>query len=688
MAGISQVINLSPKQETAIITYATKAKTLLINQYSMRNNMELIDRAYMREENWTEDQVRSKLLNRLGDKHKIQDITVPIVMPQVEAALGYMTNAFLTGYPIFGVSSDPSQEDAAMQMETVIAENAITARWARELTMFFRDGLKYNLHGLELAWEQRVAAKITNDASSPNGAKVETDGLWKGNVIRRMDMYNTFFDPRVAPADIYKDGEFAGYIKLFSRIKMKQYINELFGNIPKSTAIKAFESGPAPGGGTSTGTPFNYYRPLINPYPTMINTQYVDGFNWESWFAGGMEGGKAGGIQYKNAYEVMVLYARILPADFNLNVPAENTPQVWKIVIVNGQVVLYMERQSNAHNHIPIYFGQPIEDGLDFQTKSFASNVQDMQDIASALVSGYIASKRRLVGDRVLYDPSKIRAKDINSIHPAAKIPVRNSAYGRPLGEAVYQFPYRDEATQSMMQGAQVVAQWADKINGQNAPGQGQFQKGNKTKEEFDTTMGNSNNHNQVMAIGTEQQVFIPLKEGIKLNILQYQEQDTLYNRDKNTMVTVNPFSLRESAVHFKISDGMLPEELEMDTDEFQVALQTIGSSEQIGAGYNLAPMFTYIMKLKGCDLTPFQKSPLQVQYESAVSQWQQVAMAAVKAGTAVPPQSPMPEALQKELQQNGTQGGSSNPGVTSPTLTATQGNTGSPSGTPTTQGT
>ena len=658
MAGTSQVINLTDEQERALITYASKAKELLINQYSMRNNMELIDRAYMREENWTEDQIRSKLLNRLGDKHRIQDVTVPIIMPQVESAVGYLANAFLTGYPVFGVSSDPNQEDSALQMETIIAENAITARWRRQLLMFFRDGLKYNLHGLELSWEQRTVAKITNAASAPNGAKVDTDTLWRGNVIRRMDLYNTFFDPRVSPSDIYCDGEFAGYIKLYSRIKMKQLINDLYGSIPKKTAIKAFESGPAPGGGTSTGTPFNYYRPLINPYPTMINTQYVDGFNWESWFAGGMEGGKLGGIQYKNAYEVMFLYARILPSDFNLSVPAENTPQVWKIIIVNGKVVLFLERQSNAHNHIPIYFGQPIEDGLDFQTKSFASNVQDMQDVASALVSGYIASKRRLVGDRVLYDPSKIRAKDINSTHPAAKIPVRQSAYGRPLGEAVYQFPYRDESVQTMMQGAQIITQWADKINGQNAPQQGQFQKGNKTKYEYEDIMGHGNTHNQVMGIESEEQVFVPLKEAIKLNILQFQQQDILYNRDKNTSVAIKPETLREAAVHFKVSDGMSPEELMMNEDEWQTAMQTIGSSQQIGAGYNMAPMFTYLMKLKGCDLTPFEKSPLQQQYEAAVAQWQQVALAAVKAGQPVPPQPKMPPELIAELKAKGQTGG------------------------------
>jgi hypothetical protein len=60
---------------------------------------------------------------------------------------------------------------------------------------------------------------------------------------------------------------------------------------------------------------------------------------------------------------------------------------VWKILIVNGQRRYFMLNVSaNAHGFIPIFFGQPIEDGLDFQTKSFATNVTDMQDIASCHV--------------------------------------------------------------------------------------------------------------------------------------------------------------------------------------------------------------------------------------------------------------------------------------------------------------
>lgn len=70
--------------------------------------------------------------------------------------------------------------------------------------------------------------------------------------------------------------------------------------------------------------------------------------------------------------------------------------------------------------------------------------------------------------------------------------------------------------------------------------------------------------------------------------------------------------------------------------------MQVIGSSPQINQGYNLAPLFSYLMKTQGADLTPFEKSPEQVQYEQASQQWKETVIEAMKQGadsTKLPPQ-------------------------------------------------
>jgi hypothetical protein len=634
-----EVFDLNKDQEQAVIEFAKKAQELLRSQFMIQAALEMIDRDYMRENNWTEDQMKARIANRQGDAHKTQDITVPVVMPQVEAALAYYANVFCTGYPIFGVSGDPTMEDAAIQMETLIAENSISAKWVRQFLMFFRDGLKYNLHALECDWEQRTTYAIGTNAMYPNSAEPKKV-LWNGNVIRRMDLYNTFFDPRVSPADIHEEGEFAGYTKVYSRIKLKKFINELFSDISADKAMKAFQEGPAP---TATNgaaaAPFGYYIPLINPFP-ISDPSNLFNLDWWAW-AQNNNPGKTG-IQYKNAYSVTKLYGRILPADFGIKAPQENTPQVWRFIIVNGTTVLHAKRMSNVHGWIPMFFGQPLEDGLDYQTKSFASNVSDMQAIASSMWNGYIASKRRLVGDRVLYDPLRIREKDINDRNPAAKIPVRPGAYGKQVSEAVYQFPFHDEQTRSFLEGSEMVIKFGNLINGQNPAQQGQFVKGNKTRKEYEDIMGHGNNRNQMMAISTETQVFVPLKECIKLNHLQYQTDTVLINRDRKMEVKITMEDLRKAAIQLNVSDGMLPTDKIMGGEDFAVALQTMQAAPGLGAAYNMGPMFTYLMKTRGVDLSPFEKSPVQKDYEQKMGMWQQGRQEALAKGVAF--DTPMPE--------------------------------------------
>lgn len=640
MSGTAQLVNISQASEDSILRYGQAAQWMLQNQFSIRGALQQIDREYMREMDWTAENLRARLANNAGDAKRFQNLQVPIIMPQVEASMGYMLNVFLTGSPIFSVAAAPQEEAAARQFNSIIEENSKTQSWARELMMFFRDGLKYNINAIELEWKQETTYQIDTDLANTAGNFAKPKAVkWAGNKLKRLDPYNMFFDMRVAPAEIYKKGEYAGYTEIMSRVQLKQLCNDLYGIVDKAVVNKALKSTPAAGVAAAGMSPYTYYIPSVNPMP-MIQPLNIATFDWTAWATNTAPTTQ---INYQNVYVVTRVYGRILPMDFGLSVPEKNTPQVWKFIIINGQVVLHAERMTNVFNWIPIFFGQPIEDGLTFQTKSMAQNVVDLQFIASAMWRGFIASKRRLVGDRVLYDPSRIDAKAINSDAPAAKIPVKPSAYGTPLGESVYAFPYHDEATQGFLQGADMISRFADLINGQNPAQQGQFVKGNKTLHEYEDTMGHGNVHNQMMAVSLEQQVFIPLKEYIKMNIMQFQiDGQQIFSQNLKANVKVDVTTLRSTSAQFKVSDGVSPQEKEMATDEWTSAIQMLATSPGLGQGYNIAPAFSYVMNLRGVDLSPFEKSQEQVQYEQALGVWREAAANAAKTGAAF--NTPMPQ--------------------------------------------
>lgn len=635
-----QAFQISKPAQDGLIQYHRTASTLVDRQWNIKEQLRQIDLAYIREQDMTEENQRAKLLNKLGDSNRIQNVTIPIIKPQVRAAVAYQAAIFLTDYPFFGVTAAPQFMEAAKQMQAVFEENSIRGSWVREFLLFFQDGFKYNLSAIETCWDSIVTPALETDPTSRSGSKVKNI-IWSGNRVSRWDPYNTYFDCRVEPYEIPEKGEFVGRTQLMSRTALKTFIAKLENKIIENVQ-PAFESPSSltPIGGGQYGA--SYYLPMINS-DALIDPELIGFTDWDSWVGLANSAKNSGRINYRGIYEVSTEYIRIIPSDYNMRVPAPNTPQVWKLIIVNHSVIIYAERQTNAHEKIPVFFGCPAEDGLGYQTKSMAQDALPFQQVSSALMNSVLAARRRSITDRVLYDPSRVSENQMNSSNPSAKIPVRPSAYGKPVGEAVYQFPYRDDQSGINMQEIQGLVQFSNVLLGQNQARQGQFVKGNKTDGQWQSTMSNATSQDQITSLLYEAQVFTPMKEVLKLNILQYQGATSVYSESQKQVVNVDPVALRQAILNFKVTDGLLPSEKVISSDNMKIAMQVIGSSGPLAQAYNIAPMFSYLMKVDNVDFSPFEKSTEQQAYEQALNSWQAVALEAAKKGAQITTPQPKP---------------------------------------------
>lgn len=642
MSGTA-VEHLTNKQHDIFIEYY---KSIVDTQHEIRNTLRAsmlkVDKEYQRENDETVAHKRALQANRRGDTTKFQNVVVPVVKPQVEIASAYQASVFLTGVPLFGVVHNPEFIDEALQMETVIDEQARLGGWVRELMLSFRDGYKYNFAPIEVDWGQEISYEVETDLATNKTEGVPKKVIWKGNKLMRLDPYNTIVDQTVTPSECYRKGDFSGYTQLMSRMGLKQFLAELPNKQTRVT--KAFEASSSVAVSSNIETAY-YYIPKVNPDQELLQIG-AEGTNWMKW--AGLAANDTP-IDYKDHYHVTTLYARILPGEFDLRVPNKFTPQIWKLIIVNHSVIVYSERQTNAHNWLPILIGQPSEDGLGYQTKSLATDAEPFQQSASAFMNSIIASRRRAITDRLLYDPSRVSSAVINSSSSSAKMPVRPAAYGKPVSEAVHQFPYREDQNSMAMAQVADLLDMANGLNGQNPARQGQFVKGNKTREEFNQIMDNSVSRDVMASLLYEDQIFTPMKHILKINILQFQGQATLTSTEKERSVNIDPVALRKAALSFRVSDGLVPSSKIISSENFSVALQTIATSPQIGAGYNISPMFSYLMKTKGADLRPFEKPPEQLAYEQAMQQWTALAQAMIEKSEAgqlpdnFPPQ-PLPE--------------------------------------------
>lgn len=624
------LVKISRDSQERLKLYLNQCKMLAYQNWPIRETMRRTDMEYMREMDQTDEARKSKIAVSRGDANKFRNITVPVVLPQVESAVTYQASVFLTGVPLFGVVGDPTIMGPAKQLETIIDNQAIRGGWVDELIMFFRDGEKYNFGIVEAEWGREMLPGFDTDISSENNSAKISTVAWDGNRLNRWDPYNSFWDIRYGTANVSKRGEFIGTSEMISRVELKkQLISD--PAIIKGNITAAMES-PTPAVTISSDSSLlTYYIPQVSQ-SQVVNPAMLGQFNWMAW--AGLEA-SGSQINYKNIYMRTKLYARIIPSDFGIDVPGKNTPQIWKFVFVNDDVLIYAQPVSAAFDTIPVFMSQPNRDGLDYQTKSAAQNQIDFQNVTTAMMNSVVAARRRAISDRVLYDPSRISEAQINSDNPSAKIPVRPAAYGKNIAESVYQFPYNDNQSQIMFSEIGQLLAMADNLGGSNKARQGQFVKGNKTRQEFDTVMANSNGRDQLKSLVYECQVFTPLKETLKNNILEKQTPATLYSRELQVPMRVDPVALRKASLQFKVSDGLIPSEKLIAGDVLESVFQTLAQAPGIGAGYNMSPLFSYLVKTQGADLTPFEKSQSQLAYEQAVGAWQQTVQSMTEAFTA-----------------------------------------------------
>lgn len=564
----------------------------------MQNKMDAIDVAYARYKIQQQSQVDGidvKLSDEgCGNIFDADDVTPPIVVSQVDSYVAYLADVFLSGTPMFPIVSSPAKRIHAEQLETLLDDHALIGGYARQLLLFIRDGIKYNYSAIEADWDGIDQFSVVGDFLSGKGKKV--DRTQKAFTrIKRLNMRNVFRDMTVAPGDIAEQGDYAGYIERVSRMRVKRELNKL------TIAGRVYNADKAINSAETAVNLHTYYRedPTISNYVNTINKQM--GPDWDLFFEGVQKAGSRKG-NYGDSYYRIVTYVRLLPSDFGISAPQPNTPQIWKFVHINDHLIS-AQRIISAYDYLPILFGQPLEDGLGYQTQSVAEAEIPFQDAAATLFNIRFAAARRAVSDRALYDPEVISSDDVNSKTPAPKIPARISKLSnKKLSDLYYPIPFDPRGMENAIQDAQTIVNFSKELHGINNPRTGQFQKGNKSVTEWNDTMAGSDNRTRLPAIILEHQVFAPLKSILVLNIFQYGENAVVVSQRSGVQYNINLETLRKQVLSFRVADGYTPKSKMASAEMITIGMQTIQQSPvlQLQYGAYLPAMFAHMMQLGG----------------------------------------------------------------------------------------
>lgn len=559
-----------------------------------RERLEKIDKAL---------QLESDKRNKARDDY-YSDTEIPTVRGPISKLSNFLIDTFV-GTRIFeAVSSDPQQAPAVRQFNTVMEENAAATNWVRNLVMYFRDIGKYPYAAISCDWEREEVMSILSDSanteSNSSGAAIKTVGR-AGNTIKRKDLYNCFYDTSVDLNEVHSKGEFSAEIKRMSQIGLYRLISNL--KIGGNTVLNQHLIW-----GKASTSPNHYYRPSVLP----INDKEEHIAGWGNGFfqsAHGMtkhDTKKLRALGKGARYEVICLNARIIPSMFGIAVPGADTIQVWKFYILNWDTVIYAERQSNAHSYLPDVYTQVSEEGIGEQSKSFAELVIPIQNLSTNIFDVELASMKRAVSDRALYDSSRISFNDANHNDPSHKIGVTPNMLKGSLQDAYYPIPFRDDGASTRFNTLNFLGNIGNEIAGFNRPQQGQFQKGNKTLGEYNDVMNNADDDLRTIAKLVETVAFVPIKTMIKTNMLQFQTAETLDSPSDGQQVEVNPAEIRRASMTFKLADGLVDKQQMLDLPTANNMLQLVLQLPQLQQRYDVAGLVNHVMSSVGFDTSKF----------------------------------------------------------------------------------
>ena len=343
----SAPFKLTAKSQELVLRATEGMRNLALTHSSLVHHyMQNRDMAYARESENNHDAAKANKQNR-------SNLTIPLVYEQVDSARAFLSGVFLANDPIFETVASPDFEDAALQLNAVYERDSRAFRWKSELSKCFLDSLKYTICAAEVSWvsEQVYAPDVLQAIQGTASVDSSLEVVRTGNKVKRINLYNAFWDTRVEPHLVHEQGDYAGYSERYSTIRLITLLNSLpeAGRMVDPTSAADVDRLR-----TATGAGWNGLNlPPFMDYSVIESA--LDAYTSAAMFDVSDEELKSmrtkNKLNGKSYFTVTTLYVRIIPEMLGIDTPGSgHVPQVWKFIIVNNSVLVYAERQTNAHN--------------------------------------------------------------------------------------------------------------------------------------------------------------------------------------------------------------------------------------------------------------------------------------------------------------------------------------------------
>lgn len=521
---------------------------------------------------------------------------IPTAFANASDLAAYLIGVYAIRKPILQVPDLPNAMNITTAVKDALDRDSRDGGWAAELIKCIQNAVYLDYGPLEV----RVTSTGTNK-------------------FKALCPFNTFVDTDVTLDKAPAQGRFAGYMEKTSlavlyqtlmEVPKKEYLTS-WGERLLTNPLRLTEIGTIAG---SLGNCYHYHEPAfrINSERGDITPSGVTGGT--DWSLFGNED-KAAKVEHNIDTMNHVLYTTTvyrrsrfdwlgLPKEiYGVDPKAQSDGSIgtkvpiYKMVYLNGAVLLSVEPVEEEHGLLPVVFGtMSLTASTGDRPYTITEQLVPAQAYSAKLMAARITAIRQSLNNKAIADRTLIKNPESlnkSSDDAVAFIETHKAEDGTgDIRKAYMQLPFDSSGVSNLLGMLSEGDILAERIIGNSAQMRGIRTPGNKLQSEVSRDSTFAEGRFQVYAIIFQQTAMSPIKAMLRSNLGSVPGALTYFNRDEAKMMAINAQEFRESQFDFGISDGLLPSQKRIAPDAIGNLLTAVTQIPELAQEFELRDLF------------------------------------------------------------------------------------------------
>jgi hypothetical protein len=527
------------------------------------------------------------------ERNEPEKMIVPMTFAQVQSYISFCVSLYTQRDRVFElVGTGERDHKAAKVGEALLARDLTWNVFHVRLYNFLLDVARFGFGVFKNGWTRQVKmVNKTIEVPAPSvfgiplgkprtQEVIEESVKYLGNKLVNISPYSFFPDPRL-PMNRFQEGEFVASEDMYTLVQLRQM--EKNGDVAGIQWCKPQKA-----------DVFALRRRLVRQSERA------------PMGPGRMATGSA---QTTGAAILTEVQVSLIPNMFKINgVPMgpEDYPVKWNIWYVNDIRVVKAEKLGYEHDQYTYTVGEYSPDMLNLVNEGLADNIDKLQDVISWFINSHITNVRKVIGDRLIVDPSGVEMKDLAERRPVIRL--KSDAARTGVDKWIKQLDVVD-VTANHMRDAEELHGTVQLVTGISENAMGQYHTGRRSATEARNVNSSTAARLKLNATMLWGQALEPLGRQMLSNHQQGLDVDTFVRvlgetadpADYMQFVKVTKDDL-VGDYDFEIFDGTLPSERGMQSQTIQEFLTELLSNPQFVPflGYDPRKLLKEMLTLRG----------------------------------------------------------------------------------------